>query len=72
MLFRSGDSLFHAVHTFFLLYSVFCGVLANNTIPSEEKKVDRELQSKTEKFESKNESFYIVTLRGLWEKRFVP
>ena len=61
-----------AVIRFFVLvmlfppFSVFVGILANNTISNKEKKVDRELQSKTEKSESKNEAFYIVTMRGLW------
>ena len=66
-----------AVIRFFVLimlfppFSVFVGILANNTISNKEKKVDRELQSKTEKSESKNEAFYIVTMRGFWEMWFI-
>ena len=44
---------------------------ASNTISNEGAKVDRKLQSKTEKSGSKNEAFYIVTMRGFWEMWFI-
>ena len=55
-----GNAFFHAGHTFFLLYSVFCGAFASNTISEWRSKVEKKMQSKTEKRGCGNEADYTM------------
>ena len=66
-----GNSDLVIGHLHFLLILIFCLGFASDTISKQETKVDRKLQSKTEKSESKNEAFYIETMRGFWEMWFI-